>query len=155
MDPVATTIGFIIAGVLVMLAAYFAWLQGATLRVVHFDTKLSAEHRLYLIRQCQRRFVGSLLLLILAALMVGSLFLDFSPEADANHEAARQSIRFLTIYVAVMIVVLLVILVVAIVDFSATARFSIRQQKQLLQEHQEMLAADLIAHRHRTSEPEA
>jgi hypothetical protein len=51
-----------------------------------------------------------------------------------------------------MMLPLLGILVIAILDFWATARFSLQQQRQLLQEHQREIAADLMEQRQRRAE---
>ena len=93
-----------------------------------------------------------MLLLLLAAMMVGSLFLDLTPGAHADEQEAKQSVRFLSFYLMSMLLVLLVILVVAVVDFWATAKHGFQQQKQLLQEHREALEAELMEHRIRRSE---
>jgi hypothetical protein len=43
----------------------------------------------------------------------------------------------------------MVMLALAVIDFWSTARYGMQQQKRLMQEHQEMLAAELEEHRHR------
>lgn len=151
MDPLGIIVGAIIAAVLVVVAAYFVVRQRATLRSLHFDDTLSAEQRRYYLKQCHRRIFGSVMMLVLASLMIGSFFLDLSP-AHADKEEAKQSLQFLSLYVMTMVLVLLVILILAIIDFWATAKFSFRAQKELLQEHREMLEAELMEHRHRQSD---
>jgi H+/gluconate symporter-like permease len=152
-DPLATTIGALIAAVLIALAAYFGWRQCATWRTVRADAKLPADQRRFLLKQFQRRLFGSILLLLLAGMMIGALFLDFDPRGD--DEAVKKMVRFLGAYVIAMLLVIMGMLVIAIVDFWATARFSFQQQKQLIQEHHEKLEADLWELQHRISEPEA
>jgi hypothetical protein len=152
-DPLATTIGLLIAAVLIALALYFGWRQTLTWRAVRADARMPAEQRRFLLKQFQRRLLGSILLLALAGLMIGALFLDFEPQGD--QEAAKKTVRFLGAYVIAMLLVVLVMLVLAIVDFWATARFSFQQQKRLFQEHHEKLEADLWELQHRLSEPEA
>ena len=160
MDPLGMVIGVLIAAVLVVVAVYFAWRQQTTLHEMGFNTGLTQDHRHYLLRQCQRRIFGSFLLVLLAAMMIGSLFLDFDPQQIAANAGpplerdavVKQSVQFLSFYFISMLLVLMAILIVAVIDFWATARFSFRQQKQLLQEHQEMLQAELMEHRNRRSE---
>lgn len=152
MDPLGIFIGAVLSAVLVIVAFYFAIQQRTTLQSLQFDDKLTQEHRHYLLKRCYRRSFGSLLLLVLAAMMVGSLFLDMTPGEHANEAEAKQSVRFLGFYFASMLLVLLSILVLAVVDFWATAKHGFRQQKQLLQEHREMLEAELLEHRHRQSD---
>lgn len=161
MDVLGTTIGMIIAAVLIAMAAHFAWRQQVMLRTLRSKAKLPPEQRRFYLRQCQRRLFGSLLLFLLAGMMIGSLFLDFdplqmSPDAvpQVDRETAKQAVRFLSFYIMLMLMVVLVILVLASVDFWATAKFSVQQQKQLLQEYRARLEADLQEYRHR-SEPEA
>ncbi len=153
MDPLATTIGISIAGVLIALALYFGWRQCLTWHTVRADARMPGDQRRFLLKQFQRRLFGSILLLLLAGLMIGALFLDFDPQGD--RETAKKTVRFLGAYVIAMLLVVLVMLVLAIVDFWATARFSFQQQKQLIQEHHEMLEADLWELQHRISKPEA
>src|SRR5262245_54859741 len=102
MEPLGIFIGAVMSAVLIAVAVYFAVQQRATLQAVRFDDKLSSEHRLYLIKRCYRRSFGSLLLLLLAGLMIGSLFLDLTPGQHANEAEARQSVRFLGLYFASM-----------------------------------------------------
>ena len=152
MSPIGIVVGIALAGVLFALAAYFAWRQHLVWRAVRFETNSDPEQRRYLIRQCQRRYVGSFLLMVLAGMLVGSLFLDFNPEPGADRDLARRSLGYLSLYVIAMMLPLLGILVIAILDFWATARFSFHQQRQLLQEHQRELAADMMAQRRRSAE---
>ena len=152
MEPIGIIVGATMAAVLVVIAGYFAWRQQATMRTLQFDDKVKADHRRYLIKQCHRRVFGSVLLLILAGLMIGSLFLDLGAEAHVDREAAKQSLRFISVYIMSMLLVLLLILVLAVVDFWATARFGFEQQKQLAQEHRDMLEAELMEHRNRPTD---
>ena len=152
MSPIGILVGIALAAILVAIAAYFAWRQHLVWRAVRFDTNADSEHRRYLIRQCQRRYFGSFLLFVLACMLVGSLFLDFNAEPGADRELAKQALRYLSLYVMAMMLPLLGILVIAILDFWATARFSLQQQRQLLQEHQRELAADLMEQRQRRAE---
>jgi uncharacterized membrane protein YdbT with pleckstrin-like domain len=152
MEPLGIFVGAVMSAVLVAVAAYFALQQHATLQSVRYDNKLSTEHRLYLIKRCYRRTFGSLLLLLLAGLMIGSLFLDLTPGQHANEAEAREAARFLGLYFASMMLVVVLLIVVAVLDSWATAKHGFRQQKQLLQEHREMLEAELLEHRHRQTD---
>ena len=89
---------------------------------------------------------------LLAAMLIGSVFLDYDPlrmspddVPQVDRETAKQAVRFLSFYMMTMLLLLMVILTLAVFDFWATARNSIRLQKQLLHEHQEMLEAELEA----------
>jgi len=150
-EPLGIVVGAVIAAVLVLVAAYFVWRQRAVLRTLHYEEDFAPEQRRYLIKQSHRRIFGSVLLLLLAAMMVGSLFLDLTP-VHANEQEAKQSLRFLSFYIMSMLLVLLVILVLAVVDFWATAKHGFQQQKKLLQDHREALEAELMEHRIRRSE---
>ena len=152
MTPDGIAVGFLIAGALIAVAAYFGWRQRLTLQLVRGDTQLPRDQRRYLYKQCWRRLFGSSLLLIVAVMLIGALFLDYETAADADHEDARQAARFLVAYVVVMLFIILVILVVAVFDFWAIARFGVEQRKQLVQEHQAMLERELAQHRHRRSD---
>ena len=89
-------------------------------------------------------------------MLVGSLFLDYDPlrlspgdVAQADRETAKQETRFLIFYLMTMLMLGLVILALAVLDFWATARFGVQQQKQLVQQHKAELAAELASHRNR------
>ncbi len=158
MDTLGTTLGILIAIVLVAVAAYFAWLQQLALQSLNFDPKIPLQQRRYLSRQCWRRLFGSVVLVLLALMLVGSVFLDYDPLRmsaedipQVDREAAKQAVRFLSIYLMAMLLLLMVILTLAVFDFWATARYSVRQHKELLQEHHEILAAELEELRHRQS----
>jgi len=149
------TVG-VLGVVLVAVAGFFLWRQWETLQGLAVETTLSPDQRRFHLKQSQRRLFGSLLLFILAGMVFGCLFLEFEPvqkpldEMDpAEREAAKQAARLLAIYVMTMLLMVMVMLALAVIDFWATARYGMQQQKRLLQEHQEMLAAELEEHRHR------
>jgi hypothetical protein len=153
------TLGLLFAVALVAVAGYFAWRQMATLRTLQSDMTVPKDQRRYLLKQSQRRLFGSLLLFLLAGMLAGCLFLDYDPwrksldnVPQVDRETAGQSLQFLVFYFMSMLLLLLVMLALAVLDFWATARFGMQQQKQLLQEHQEMLEAELAEHRHRQAE---
>lgn len=159
MNPLEMTLGILFAIVLVVVAAYFGWRQRLTWQTLASDTPLPKGQRIYLLKQCQRRLFGSLLLFILAGMLVGCLFLDYNPQQltpegipQVDDETARRSTQFLAFYFIAMMFVLMVMLSLAVIDFWATARFGVQQRRQLLQEHQEMLEAELAEHRHRQAE---
>jgi hypothetical protein len=153
------TIGLLFAIALVAVATYFAWRQRATLRTLRSDMTIPKDQRRFLLKQSQRRIFGSLLLYLLAAMLVGALFLDWDPRRMSldgipgrDDETAKQALRFLGFYTMSMLLLLLVVLALAVLDFWATARFGMQQQKLLFKEHQEMLEAELAEHRHRRAE---
>src|SRR5262249_39663534 len=148
------TLGILIAIALVAVAVYFASAQWRTFQTI--DIKLPADQRSYLMKQSSRRLFGSFVLLLLAAMLAGSVFLDYdplrmSPEEvpQVEREAAKASVRFLIFYFMTMLLLVMVILTLAVFDFWATARNSVRLQKELFHEHQEILAAELEELRHR------
>ncbi len=119
---------------------------------------MPAEQRAYLWRQFRRRLVGSILLILLAGMLVGSLFLDYDPLRQPieqlpleQQEAAKQAFRVVSIYWMSFLMLLLVLLAIAVFDFWDTARFGVQQQKLLFQQHQELLAAELAEHKNRQS----
>jgi MFS superfamily sulfate permease-like transporter len=116
------------------------------------------DQRRYLTKQCWRRLFSAIVLVVLAAMLVGSVFLNYNPlemspeqVPQVDREAAKPAVQFLSFYFITMLLLLMLLLTLAVVDFWATARFGMRQQKQLFQEHQEMLAAELEEYRHRQS----
>ena len=159
MDALEFTVGILIAIVLIATAAYFTHRQRVTLQLLRIDPSIPADQRRYLFKQCWRRLFGSLLLFLLAGMLLGSLFLDydlvrkpFDELPLAEQEAAKLAFRLISIYWMTLLLLVLAVLALAVFDLWATARHSVQLQKQLLQEHQEMLAAELAEHRHRQAE---
>jgi heme/copper-type cytochrome/quinol oxidase subunit 2 len=153
------TAAIVIAIIMIGTAAYFIWRQRLTLRTLRADAHVPLDQRRYLLKQCQRRLFGSVVLILLAFMMIGSLFLDYQLLGNplenvppAEQEAAKQSFRFISIYWMTFLLLLMAVLALAVFDLWATARHGVRQQKQLLQEHQEMLESELEEHRHRQAE---
>jgi cytochrome bd-type quinol oxidase subunit 1 len=154
MDPLGQTLGLLFAIGLITLAAYVAYRQSVLLRSM--DGSAPADLRRYLVSQCWRRLFGSIVLIGLAAMLAGSVFLDYNPlgmsAPDAEQEeidAAKPAVRFLLFYLMTMFLLLMLILTLAVFDFWATARHGVRQQKKLFEEHQELLAAELESYRQR------
>ena len=153
------TLGIAIALIILAVAAYFIWMQWRTLHVVRTDPKMPADQRRYLVRQCMRRLFGSIVLILLAALLMGSLFLPYNPSLEPleklppeEQELAKGTFRFVISYWITLLMLVMVVMALAVFDLWATARHGMRQQKQLLQEHQEALEAELTEHRHRRAE---
>jgi hypothetical protein len=83
LDAVETTLVLLIALVLCVLAVYFTWRQRLTMQAVHNDLNMHRAHRSYWLKQTVRRRFGSLLMILLAAALVGSLFLNYEPMRGA------------------------------------------------------------------------
>src|ERR1043166_2579881 len=103
--PLETTIGIVIAAVMIAAAVYFTWTQGRTLQALQFDNDMAVDQRRYLQKQSRRRLFGSFILALLAVMLVGSLFLDYEPLRQplaelppAEQEAAKNAIRFVSFY---------------------------------------------------------
>jgi hypothetical protein len=143
-DALGIALGIVIAAVMVAVAGYFAWMQQMTLNTLRFDLKISSEHRRYLLKQAWRRLFGSIVLVVLAGMLVGSVFLNYDPT-----QLSRDEVRFLVFYATTMLLLVLVILALAVFDFWATARHNVQQQRALFREHQEMLEAELEERRQR------
>ena len=159
MDTLQSAVAIVIASIMLATATYFIWRQRVTLRTMESDSRIALDQRRYLLKQCQRRLFGSVVLVLLAFMMFGSLFLDYQP-ADRplkempleEQEAAKQSVRFLSVYWMTFLLALMAVMALAVFDLWATVRHGVRLRKQLLQEHQEMLEAELEEHRHRRAE---
>ena len=159
MDAQATTVGSLIAVVMLAVAAYFTWRQRTTLQTLRVDSKISPAQRRFLFKQCWRRLFGSFVLAVLAVMLIGSLFLDYEPHRQplndlpqAEQEAAKQAFRFIILYWMAVLLLVMTVLALAVFDLWATARHGVQQQKQLFLEHQELLEAELEEHRQRRSE---
>ena len=159
MNALEMTLGIAIAIIIIAVAIYFIWRQRWTLHNVRTDPKMPLEQRGYLARQSMRRLFGSFVLILLAFMLVGSLFLDYAPLREpfenlpaADKEVAKEAFRFVSIYWMTLLMLVMAVLALAVFDLWATARHGRRQAKQLLQEHQEALEAELTEYRHRRAE---
>ena len=153
MNSLDIAIGLLFAAMLLAVAIYYTRRQQGVLRQVRFDDGMAKDQRRYLLKQSWRRMFGSLLLVVLAGMVVGSLFLDWDPLANGADEAlAKQLAYILFAYVLAMLLVVMMILLVAVIDFWATARYGVEQRKQLVQEHQELLTAELSQLRNRRAD---
>jgi hypothetical protein len=156
LDTLEMTVGIAIAVVLVAVAAFFVVRQRQTLRTVRADAAMPDDQRRYLLRQCLRRMFGSVLLIVLAGMLVGSLFFDYEPLRTpidevpiAEQEAAKHSLRVVSVYWMSFLLMLMALMALAVADFWATARYSVQQQRQLFQQHRDMLEAELTEHKYR------
>lgn len=159
MSAVGITFGLLLAAVLVVVSFYFIWRQRRLRQAVDADPRLEPDQRAYYAKQSRRRLFGAVLLILLAVMLVGSLFLDYDPlqlseenVPQVDEETAKQATRFLVFYFMSMLLILMVILAFAVLDFWATARFGMQQQKRLFEEHQQALGAELAAHKQRQSD---
>lgn len=159
MNTFEITLGISIAGIIFAVAVYFIWRQRQTLQNVRTDPKLPLDQRRYLARQCMRRLFGSFIMILLASMLMGSLFLDYDPLGEpleklplADQDAAKEVLRLVSIYWMTLLMLVMAVLALAVFDLWATARHGRRQAKQLLLEHQEALEAELTEYRHRRAE---
>jgi hypothetical protein len=156
MSTLEMTLGAAFAIATIAVALFFIVSQQHTLRRLRMDNHAPPEVRRFLIRQAVRRTFGCVMLILLALMVLGSLFLDYEPLNRPIHElppdeqaAAKDALRFLTTYMAILLLVLLAVMILAVFDLWATFRHSIWQQKQLVQEHQAKLEAELAEYRRR------
>jgi len=158
-DPLGKIIGILFAITLVAVAGYFIHRQRQTLRTLRTDTGMPTEQRRYLHKQSWRRVFGAVMLILLGAMLFGSVFLNYDPNPGVlpddpafDKEASRQAARLIGVYLMTMLLIVMAILALAVLDFWAIARFSVYQQKQLSLEHHALLEAELLAHKHRQAE---
>lgn len=136
--------GSVLAVMLVALAAYYAWRQKGVLQMLRATTNLSLEDRLYLRRQVSRRLWCSLLMLVFAAMLVGSFFLRYeAPGEGAEKDAQREFAWQVTLYWAGALLVLFGIIALAAGDIWAIARFARRKQRQLESDRRAILESHI------------
>ena len=140
--------GVLIVVVLVGLAAFYVWRQIQTLRRLRQAADLSHEERQYTHRQAWRRLLGSVLMLVLAGLMAGSLVLEGPANEHLKNEAppdpARQQFwNFYSLYWIVTLLVLLSVIVLAALDLFAIRRFGKRQYRQIQEDRRAMIKDEL------------
>jgi ABC-type Fe3+ transport system permease subunit len=141
---------------LLALAAYYAWRQKQTLHRLKTEDFPEDERR-YLRGQAWRRLAGSVLMVIFAALLAGSFFIEGrAQELVERREAAdaqntelvlnAEDRRFRDLwaaYWAVLLLGVLVILALAAYDFWATRRYGLRNYRQLQADRRAMIAREL------------
>lgn len=160
--------GTFLIALLVALAAYYAWRQKATLRLIRGESGLSPEDRVYLLRQVRRRLVCSVLMVVFAGLLVGWFFLEHNvaqieptplqkaqgEKVDLNPEQ-KESVRYFTLYVILVFAVLFAILFLAAFDIIATAKFGLRYQRRLAADHRTVLQKEAATLRKERNGPPA
>lgn len=152
----------VLSGALLALAVYFGWRQVRALRGLS-GRQLADEERRFVRRQAVRRLFCCALMVILAGLLVGTVYLE--PEYQeltrqlkernergggaAVPDDEKQFARFFAGYWIAMLLVLFVLLALAAADFWAVARFGHRQHRRLEADHRAELEQQLARLRHR------
>jgi hypothetical protein len=153
---VELSIGLALAAILVVVAVFFGLRQRHTFTQLRQDAQMSAEDRLYYIKQIRRRLICSVLMIVFAGLLVGWFFLDKGAltvaEGEPLTEEAKESLRFITWYWIIALFVLLAILFLASFDFLATARFGLRRVRQLENDRRAVLEMEAAKLRRRRQE---
>src|SRR5437764_9767901 len=154
-DPAELFFLVALAAVLVGLAGYFGWRQVQTLRGLAGQP---AEDRSYLRRQAVRRLVCCTLMVVLAGLLLGNIFLEPHLQemsrqlAQQQGEASQENkefARFFGVYQGAALIVLFALLLLAAVDFWAIARFGMRHRRQLQADHRASLHEEIARLRRR------
>ena len=149
----------ILAAILLGLAGYFGRRQLRALRGMIGPDELGSGDRRYLRAQAYRRLFCSFLMVVLAGMLIGSLFLDVrsnelfpprnGPEAaqvDPDEQADFQ--RLFTVYWMVALLVILAMMALAIIDFVAIARYGLSQHRRLQADRRAALE-EHVSHRRR------
>jgi hypothetical protein len=135
------------------LAGYYAWRQVQTLRGLRHDDTTPPEDRRYLRNQAWRRLACSALMVILAALLAGSFFIEFRAQnlvdigdaAQARNERPdldpeqRSFFRFYTLYWVTALLVLLGMMGTALYDLVAIRRYGQRHFRKLQADRRAMI----------------
>lgn len=154
----------VLAALLVGVAAYFIRQQVTTLRQLKIGDPAPREDKIYLHKQVNRRLLCSLLMILLAGMLLGSLFLDDwlrGPPLDQEQidrlevgqldKEKREVAGAKVVYWVAILFLLFVMLFLAILDLMATARFGLRQHRQLESERKAILQAEVARWRNRPS----
>jgi hypothetical protein len=145
---------------LVALAIHFARRQLQVLRGLRGDEQIAAADRSYTRRQCYRRFLGCVLMLVLAGLVAGLLVVDIHGELERLADKARQAkaagndrpqltedeqafLRFGLTYLGIIALTILLLLVVAFLDLLAIRRYGLRHRKRIRDDRRAMLRRQL------------
>lgn len=154
-----TAIGMTLAAVLVFVAVFFGVRQGHTLALARADSDMPEEERAYLRRQARRRLVCSALLLMLAGFIAVWFFIEPDPAqrqvrapGEPLSQEAKDEVRFFVFYWISPLLLLLVVLLLAAGDLWATARYGLRQHRELEQSRRAMLEMEAAKLRRRRQE---
>ena len=146
MDLAPLTVVIALAVLLVGIAVYVVYSQQRTLAQLRASTGLSREDRRYLYRQVVRRLFSAVLWVMLAAFLVGWIFLEPTFDTIQPREpdpqltdADKETLRLMTMYVIGGVLVLMLVMVLAVYDLLATARFGARHRRQLIDDRREAL----------------
>ena len=138
MNILEVVFGSGLAVILVVLAVAVGWRQRNTLRTLHAQGKMTDEERIFCRNQVRRRLFCSVLMVVLAAMIVGWLLFGLAwpdmnafPEEDKERAALREKIQLWTVYWIIALFWLLLIILLATFDLLATARLGLRQRRAL------------------------
>lgn len=155
MSVLEVIVGGALVVVLVGLAGYFSWQQKKTLGSLKAGSTLAVEDRRYLRKQAFRRILCSCLMVVIAGLLVGSVFLDDlvrGPPLNQEQidrgvgqidKEKREIARAKIVYWAVILMVVFGLFFLAVIDLMATARFGFRHHRQLEAEKNAVLEEEL------------
>jgi hypothetical protein len=161
MNPDLLGFTLVLVAVLLGLAAYFGRQQLRTLRGLKSPDVAGADDRGYLRSRAYRRLVCSALMVAIAGLLIGWLFLESEHRelqkqmlaAQAADPAAPPSqeqkdfVRLFWVYLSSALLVLLLLLVLATMDFWATARYGLSQHRKLQADRRAMLQDQMARRR--------
>jgi hypothetical protein len=153
MNPNQLGFTLVLVAVLLGVAGYFGRQQVLTLRGLASPDVLDADERRYLRVQAYRRLICSVLMVLIAGLLVGWLFLEAEHRELPKEMRAAQAVdpaavpteeqkdfaRLFWIYLVAALSVLTVLLALATMDFWATARYGLRQHRKLQADHKALL----------------
>jgi phosphatidylglycerophosphate synthase len=157
MEPNQLGFTLILSAVLVALAVYFGRQQVLTLRALGSLGAVNRDERHYLRSQAYRRLVCSVLMVAIAGLLIGWLFIQAqheelqkelriaqaeNPEAMPTEEH-RNFANWFRVYLSTALLVLLLLLVLATMDFWATARYGLTQHRKLLADRKAMFDEEM------------
>ncbi len=145
--------GIVIIVLLLGMAGFFGWRQWQTLRDLPLQVELSAEDRRYTRNQAWRRMLCSVLMVVLAALIGLSFYLQepanqLGLQGQQNRERGDprpldpEQQRFFDIYWSFWggtLLILLAIIVIAGIDFFAIRRYGRRHYRQIQADRRTML----------------
>jgi flagellar biosynthesis/type III secretory pathway M-ring protein FliF/YscJ len=142
--------GAVLVGVLIVLAAFYAWRQVLMLRRLRGPHGLSDEEARWRRGQAWRRLAGSALMLVMAGLLAWAVLgmgnqaqqlADAGPAADTPEAHQFFRVYFLVWAAFLLLLVALIFLVAA--DIWSTRRFSTRAQRKILDDKKAMLQREV------------
>lgn len=150
--------GTVLVVVLLFVAILYAVRQIVALRRLRASEEMPPEERAYLLGRARRRFVASILMFLLGIMLATALVCLEEPAERLAQERAEQErqgdrtplsdeqrffARLYTVFWIAFLLILMIVVFLAALDFWATRRFGLGQQRQISTDRRAMIEREV------------